>query len=413
MNIVILATRIAGVDGVSLEAENWREILIGMGYKVTLVAGELDREGIVLPELHFKWPSVAGIHDRVVYGTESYEKVERVLFAMAGEIEGKLRRLFRNGEKCDLLIVPNVFSHPMHFPLAVALSRVIDEFSIKTIVRHHDFWWERKRYNKSNLFHFFRHWFPPNSRFITHTVINSITQKELAKRTKIKAEIISDSFDFSGVKLQKVDSYSKHWKRDFTIPDDDIVFLQPTRIVPRKRVELSIELIHELNLPEAILVITGYEGDEQVGYKKMLEDKANSLGIRHRFIGDRINSHRKIVGGKRIYTLWDCYVNCDFVTYPTEVEGFGNQFIEAMYYKKPIIITPYPVFQSDIRRLGFGAIEMSNKVTKDVIKEIKLLIKNPNKKKAMVEKNYKLAKKHYSYEAVEKKLKKLFALMKV
>ena len=166
-----------------------------MGHKVTLVAGELDREGILIPELHFKSPTVAGIHHRVVYGNESYEKIERAIFDIAGTIEGRLRQLFRNGTKPDLLITPNVFSIPMHFPLAVALTRTIDEFEIKTIARHHDFWWERERYNKSHMFKFFEKWFPPKSDLIKHTVINSIARKSLKDHSGIEAEVIWDTFE--------------------------------------------------------------------------------------------------------------------------------------------------------------------------------------------------------------------------
>src|SRR3990172_412262 len=190
MNIIILGYRVSGLDGVSLETVHWKEILTRMGHKVTLVAGELDREGVLIPELHFKWPKVAGIHDRVVYGHESYEKVEKAIFEVAGNIEGKLRKLLRNDKQCDLLIVPNVFSIPMHFPLAVALKRVIEEFSINTIARHHDFWWERERYNKSQLFGFFEKWFPPKISSVKHTVINSLAQKSLKEKTGLESAII-------------------------------------------------------------------------------------------------------------------------------------------------------------------------------------------------------------------------------
>ena len=77
MNIVIISYRISGNDGVSIECVHWKNILERIGHKVTFVAGELDQEGILLPERHFKLPQVAGIHRRVVYSNESYQKVER------------------------------------------------------------------------------------------------------------------------------------------------------------------------------------------------------------------------------------------------------------------------------------------------------------------------------------------------
>src|SRR3989344_4900680 len=286
MNVIILGYRVAGLDGVALETVHWKNILEGMGHSVTLVAGELDREGILLPELHFKWPKVAGIHDRIVYSDESYAKVERVIFSMAGEIEGKLRHLLRNGQTCDLLIIPNVFSIPMHFPLAVALTRTIQEFSIPTIARHHDFWWERARYNKSYMFQFFEKWYPPKIENMTHTVINSLAQRSLKEKLGIDATIISDTFDFEDENLNKVDNYSKHFRYDFGIEEDDVIFLQATRIVPRKRIEFSIELISKLNNPNAVLVISGTEGDEKKGYLKKLKNMAKDKNINCKFIGE-------------------------------------------------------------------------------------------------------------------------------
>lgn len=146
MKIVFLSTRIAGNDGVSLEAVRWRRILEGLGHKVTFVAGELDRKGILLPELHFQKPGVVRLHDAVISGENNYRQIEKRIFEMAGKIEGSLREMLNNGKKPDLLITANVFSLPMHFPLAVALSRVIDDVGIPTIARHHDFWWERERF---------------------------------------------------------------------------------------------------------------------------------------------------------------------------------------------------------------------------------------------------------------------------
>ena len=178
MRIWFVSTRIAGNDGVSLEAERWKQILTRMGHNVVFVAGELDRRGILIPELHFNSPKIVDLHDKVVYGNSHYKKVEKDIFDIAGTIEGKLREAI-NGKKPDLLIVANVLSLPMHFPFAVALTRVIEEYNIPTIARHHDFWWERQRFLKSSMFPFFKRWFPPSISQIKHVVINSDSQKSL------------------------------------------------------------------------------------------------------------------------------------------------------------------------------------------------------------------------------------------
>ena len=407
MNIMILAFRVSGLDGVSLEISHWKEILEKMGHKVTLMAGELDRGGLLLPELHFKWPHVYQIHERVVSKADSFEDVERGVFTIAGKIEGKLREVLRRNGQIDVLIVANVFSLPMHFPLAVALARIIEEYSIPTIAKHYDFWWERQRYLKSNLFKFFEKWFPPKLSQIKHVVINSIAQAELKRRFDISADIISDTFDFASGNYMK-DSYSNHFRGDFKISEDEIVFLQPTRIVRRKRIELSIEFIKALGDSQAVLVVAQNEGDEELGYQKQLSELVKKANIKCRFIGDRVGFSRKIQGGRRIYNLWDCYLNADFVTYPTELEGFGNQFVETMYFKKPIILTPYAVFVADIAPLGFETVVLPHAVTTEAVDQVKQLIKDKAIYQEMVEKNFLLAKSHFSYEIVEKKIEKLF-----
>jgi mannosylglucosylglycerate synthase len=416
MQVTVLATRISGNDGVSLEVVRWGEIFERMGHGVTFVAGQLDRKGIVLPELHFQNPKVARLHDRVIYSRGRYGKIEKEVFEIAGKIEGGLRRVFNKNNKTDLLIVPNALSLPMHFPLAVALTRVIEELRIPTIARHHDFWWERERYKKSNMFVFFKRWFPPDLPTVKHVVINSIAKKQLKERTGLEAEIIWDTFDFDS-KINEMDSYSKNFRRDFGISDDELVFLQATRIVPRKRIELAVELVARLNNPKVVFVLAGYSGDEAGDYEKRIKRLVKKLRVRAKFIEGSVNSQRKIITikngenseRKRIYTLWDCFVNCDFVTYPTKVEGFGNQFVEAVYFKKPVIVTPYPVYKSDIKPLGFDVINMPNRVTEKMIDRIWGLINNPTKRKAMVEKNFEIGRKYFSYQWVEGKLNRILS----
>lgn len=414
MKIWFLSTRIASNDGVSLEAVRWRDILISMGHKVTFIAGDLDRSGILIPELHFTSPKVVELHDSVLYGGGNYRQIEKDIFEFAGKIEGKLREAI-NGRPPDLLIVANVFSLPMHFPLAVALARVIEDYNIKTIARHHDFWWERKRFLKSNMFPFFKKWFPVNLPQITHVVINSLAQKELQKRTELKASTIPDCIDFKS-NLNKLDTYSKSFRRDFGIKPDDIIFLQATRIVPRKRIELAIELVHKLNNPKVILVIAGHSGDEGHDYEIKLRKMVKERGVRAIFIGDYVDSRRRIKTfykngsvpeRRKVYTLWNAFGNADFTTYPTMEEGFGNQFIESVYFKKPIIVTPYEVYKKDIRPLGFEVIEMPNKVTDKVIKKIERLIKDKEKVKKMAENNFDLGQRYFSYETTKGKIEKL------
>lgn len=407
MRLGYLSFRIAGTDGVSLEAERWKVILTRMGHSITFIAGELDQPGLLVPQLHFTHPEIYKIHELVVNNNINYRKVEREIFALSGEIEGELRSSFRN-IALDGLIVSNVFSLPIHFPLAVALERVISEFKIPTVSRNHDFWWERERYLKSHCFEFFKRFFPPNHPFIKHVTINSIAQQELKERMGIESQVIGDSFDYANPKLARVDNYSNNFRSDFKISPNDFVFLQATRIVPRKNIEASIELVRRLNDPRIILVLAGYAGDESGDYSSKLKRLAKKAKIRTKFIGSRIKCEREVIDGMRFYTLWDCFINCDFSTYPSTMEGFGNQYLEAVYFKKPVFINRYRVYLADLEPLGFENVAISDgKVTNESVNQVRNLLQDSRKIKSIVEKNFKIATANFSFEATEKKLIKL------
>ncbi|EKD90968.1 MAG: glycosyl transferase group 1 [uncultured bacterium] len=406
VNIGYLSFRIAGTDGVSLEAERWKIILERMGHKVTFIAGELDQSGVLIDSLHFTHPEIYKIHEDIITKNIDYKKAEKEIFALSGDIEGELRQVFRQLH-IDKLIISNVFSLPIHFPAAVALERVITEFKIPAISRNHDFWWERERYLKSHCFEFFKRFFPPNNPLITHLTINSIAQQELKQRSGIKSRVISDCFDFN-LKLNQLDAWTKNWRKDFEIAKDDIVFLQATRIVPRKNIELAIELIKKLNDPRIIFVLAGYHGDESGDYLKKIVRLVKEAGIRTKFIGTRIKSERAVTDeAGRFYTLWGCFVNADFITYPSTFEGFGNQFIEAVYFKKPIFVNRYEVYKKDIEPLGFETVAVDNKVTSDTVNRVRELLSSPEEVERIVKKNFEIGKANFSFEATQKKIEKL------
>ncbi|NIP95984.1 MAG: glycosyltransferase family 4 protein, partial [Akkermansiaceae bacterium] len=78
--------------------------------------------------------------------------------------------------------------------------------------------------------------------------------------------------------------------------------------------------------------------------------------------------------GSKRYSIWDAYAHADFVTYPSTYEGFGNAFLEAIYYRKPILCNRYSIFQSDIEPYGFKAIFMNGFLTNQVVGQVRRLL---------------------------------------
>ncbi len=118
----------------------------------------------------------------------------------------------------------------------------------------------------------------------------------------------------------------------------------------------------------------------------------------------RIGKDRSEKKGKKIYSLSDVYSQADIVTYPSILEGFGNAFLEAIYFNCPIIINQYPVYITDIKPKGFQCIEFTNFISKKIILEIEDTLSNKQKIEKMTKINYNLALKHYSFALLNKKI---------
>jgi glycosyltransferase involved in cell wall biosynthesis len=123
--------------------------------------------------------------------------------------------------------------------------------------------------------------------------------------------------------------------------------------------------------------------------------------------------------GVSMYSLWDSYVHADLITYPSYWEGWGNQFLEAIFARKPIAMFEYPVFLSDIKPKGFSFISLGNTYTidpdtrfikadpnimKHAARKAIEMITDPKRRRESVEQNFRLAAEYFSYEALTRYL---------
>jgi glycosyltransferase involved in cell wall biosynthesis len=192
--------------------------------------------------------------------------------------------------------------------------------------------------------------------------------------------VFPDTFEFEQ-KAWEADQYNKDMLEELNIDPNSLIILQATRIVKRKSIELTIDLISELNKRkdylagkriyngkklgkkfDILLVFAQKEEQDAVVYKERLIRKMKDKGVKYIFIDDRIESRRMKRKGKKIYSLWDSYVHADIVSYPSTWEGFGNQFLEAVFAKKPVILFEYPVFEKDIAQGGYHYISLGNTI---------------------------------------------------
>ncbi|RPH74833.1 glycosyltransferase family 1 protein, partial [bacterium] len=288
MRIGFVATRIAGVDGVSLEIIKVADVLRRMGHETFYCAGQLGdfaQPGMEVPEFHFMHPEAVAIHDEAFSGLEESRSLYQRIARAAGGLKAKLYE-FVDGYRLDWIITQNAQAIPMQIPLGVALRDFVDETHIPTIAHLHDFYWERERFLVNRIPDILLTAFPADGTSIRHVVISTAMQRELYIRRKIKAVYIPNVFDFHNPPPPP-DDYSAHVREDFGIEQNDILILQPTRIIRRKNIESAVDLVRLLEQVDStshpVLVVTGYSGDEPGSYADWLMQYIQTSGIRALF----------------------------------------------------------------------------------------------------------------------------------
>ena len=405
-NIGFVSTRFAGTDGVSLESSKWADILQQNGHRCFWFAGVLDRiadYSFQVPEAHFQNEQNKWINERVFGQKGRKPPVTQAIHDLRSHLKVKLHEFIRQFD-IDLLIAENALTIPLHVPLGLALTETIAETQLPTIAHHHDFYWERVRFAVNAVSDYIHMAFPPNLNNIHHVVINSAAQEQLALRTGIASTIIPNVLDFANPpRVSK--KRTEIFRQSIGLGPDDRMILQPTRIVQRKGIEFAIELVKELKNNKNKLVISHEAGDEGFEYAEWLKDYACEHGVDLRLVSIHIADpwSRNGVNGSP-YSLWDVYPYADFITFPSLYEGFGNAFLEAIYFKKPILINRYATFVRDIEPLGFDLAVMDGFLSKKTVQRVVNILESSKRRKEMVAGNYAIAARHYSYSVLRNQL---------
>lgn len=440
--IGILHYQVGRTDGVSLEIDKWKRVLEEMGHTVHLCAGDLGTvKGTRIPEMYHHRPDARLLYSNTFVELRDYPNEIAYgahLLQLAGIIEHKLRR-FVERKGIDFLIPNNLWSVAVHPPVAIAMARVMRELKVPTVAHHHDFYWERTdgvALTCSTAVELADTFLPPRDPLLRHVVINSLAQRELLERKGIQSTVVPNVFDFDAPPWQ-ADDYNRDFRSRIGLRAKDILILQATRIVGRKGIELAIDFVRALDTPERrarlqksglydwrpfdddsriVLVLAGYARDDVTGgYVNNLKRKIKQAGIDALFIEDVIDARRRIKDGQKIYSLWDSYVFADFVTYPSLFEGWGNQFLEALRARLPLMLFEYPVYKADIGDQGFrvvslgaeiqrrdemGLVRVAPEVIEVAADQAVELLTNAQLRQETVEHNFQLGRKHYSLEAL-------------
>ena len=434
-NIGFISTRFAGTDGVSLETQKWATVLERLGHKCFYFAGECDRgsdQSHVVPEAFYRHPEIDELNKQAYSGSWTVTKEARKahpemahlhkdFFSMYVRPPAMTRRvnelkeyfkdeLYKFARRFDLeiLIIENAVTIPLNLPLGLALTEFIAETGYPTIAHHHDFHWERQRFQVNCVQDYLATAFPPNLPSIRHVVINSIQAQEIANRFGLSARVIPNVMDFDSPPSAS-DPYTETVRSDFGIGPGEYFFLQPTRVIQRKGIEHAIELMRRLEMP-AKLIISHAAGDEGTDYEQRVREYAHLLDVTVRFESDQVQDERGTTkDGQKIYTLGDVYPHADLVTYPSSIEGFGNAFLEAVYYRRLILVNNYSIYEVDIKPKGFHTLWFDGFISSSTLEAVRHALQNPAQTHEWAEVNYQLAKRYFSFTLLERRLESIVA----
>ena len=404
MNIGFVSTRFSGTDGVSLESRKWAEVLERNGHRTFWFCGLSDHPAecsFVIPEAHFDHPDIAAI-SRAIWNCDSFPAgISDEISRHQGLLHGALDK-FCDHFAIDLLIPQNAITIPMNLPLGLAVTDFIEASGIPTIAHHHDFYWERERFAGKAVQPYLDRAFPPQVPGIVHAVINSAAARELKNRFKINATLVPNVMDFEKAAPNLRRSRAE-MRTLLGLEEGDRLILQPTRVIPRKGIEHAIDLVYRLGENRNKLLISHEAGDEGLDYRNQLETLAQEKGVDLRFVSDRI-SGTPAAGTIDRFSLDDLYPLADFVTFPSLYEGFGNALLEAIYFRKPVLVNRYSVFKEDIEGFGLDLVMMDGVVTDEVVEQVRKLLDEPESFHAEAAKNVEIAKAQFGYRTLERRL---------
>jgi len=465
LNVGLLHSLIGKNDGVSIVIDQTvksmvKDMGIRLGNIYFLAAHTSPRFNAQTDEVFWHKNK---IHRQIIdfFSQEPPEWLDHVIHSRAMHAKKVIADFIEENE-IDLLIAHNT-SHPYNFITAVGLGYYLEEMHQngviwpKVLVWWHDSFYEREQFKNPNpVIKKYLKYLPGT--LIDGCVFINSSQVELGYKyfQEFGNNFVDEFFEDRVVVIPNtadipwdwerqewdthnyvhpdIDSYNKTFLRDLGVRDeleargfsleDTVFLLQHTRIVPRKKIELAIDLAFRLSrkfrdMGEhkcVVLLISGHSGDEQTKYKEFLyrhfgkrqaEDIDAQVVL---FFGEEIIlSHRDIIVDTKYYNFDEVpgiMANYNAVgTYFSEVEGFGNNLLEMIRYGLPVLINKYDIFARDIEKLGFVLPSIENlELSDDIVEHAYTLLTDHPKRNLVVRHNLQVLQQKLDHHIIAKHL---------
>ena len=289
----MVSFRLGGTDGVSIEAAKWAWALERLGYETVAVAG-------------------SGTAERLVPGLAIGASTP----PSRAEVDAAL------GD-ADLVVVENLCSLPLNEGAARVVAQALA--GRPAVLHHHDLPWQRPQFEGSPP--------PPDDRAWRHVTVNERSRRELAA-AGIEATTLYNAFDPDPPAGRR-----RELREALGVAPGERLVLQPTRALPRKRVEAAVRVAETLGATYWLL------GPPEDGYGPELDRVLARARCPVR------RGLPRLATGE-LPTIADAYAACDVVALTSSVEGFGNPAVESATHRRPLVVGPYPV-AAELAAFGF------------------------------------------------------------
>jgi mannosylglucosylglycerate synthase len=333
------------VGGVEEVVRHQANVLAHHGHQVRVVAGaggSGDRNGVVgrhgvTVQIH---PLLAsGAFDAVTDDPSSLDRG-------AAEVEAVLEQAL---EGIDVVMAHNVLTMPFNLPLAVALRRIAVRHAPVVVGWNHDspyFYPDYPARLDAEPWAVLRR--PdPDIRWVT---ISQARAGEFADLYGgVRPAVVPNGIDPHS--FLKLEPQTSALVREEGLFEAELVMVQPSRLHPRKNVELSLRVLAALRARDidARLLITGAHDPHDpaaVGYATALLRLAAELSVTDPAVmlagytlsdGSHLNSSQ--------LGIRDLYQVADVLFLPSRSEGFGLPLLEAALIRLPIACADIPVLR--------------------------------------------------------------------
>lgn len=361
-NVLFVSFRLnaEALDGVSLETDKWAEIMAEGGATVHYYSGETAdadflKGGVTFPlaQAQFMNKRIGRLNKRIFKKGKITPKDDAELNEIKEDIKRDLRAYIWENN-IEYLVAENILAYPGNISLSEAFIEVADELGLKVIAHSHDFWFERDEFLRKagpelreRLNNIIR-----GAKKMSTVVINESQKARLEGEGLAQDVLIAPNvMDFAHPSAVPAPDDILRVREACEVEEGDIFLLAPVRPVPRKELHDALNVCEQLHnkTGRAVKLVIPHPCAGRPYFRELVRYARKIKGVR------LLDVSGKIEQGD--FTLEDTYHACDMAVYMSSLEGWGNGLVEAMYYRKPVIVNTYPVYLSDIKPKGVRVVE--------------------------------------------------------